>query len=59
MIEEKILEVLKEGEKSASEISVKISRNWYITNETLEKMREEGIIIKLEVGKHILWKLKE
>jgi len=59
MVKEKILELLKDGEKSASEISVKIGRNWYVTNEILEEMVNEGLIIKLEIGKHVLWKLKK
>ena len=59
MTKEKILEVLKEKEKSASEISVNIGRNFYIVTNLLKELVEEGKIEKLEVGKHILWKLKE
>ena len=58
MIEEKILEILKEGEKSSSEISVKIGRNFYVTTDLLEKLLEEKKIEKLEIGKHILWGIK-
>ena len=59
MTKEKILEVLKKEEKSASEISVNVGRNFYIITELLEELLKEGKIEKLEVGKHILWKLKE
>jgi len=58
MIEEKILKVLREGEKSASEISVKIGRNFYVTLELLEKLKSENKIEKLKIGKHTFWRIK-
>lgn len=59
MVKGKIIEVLKEGEKSASEISVKIGRNFYITLELLEELELENMIEKIEVGKHTIWRIKK
>ena len=55
----KILEILKEGEKSSTEISSIIKRDYYKTLEILGELEQEGSVEKLNLGdKYTFWKLK-
>ena len=54
----KILEILKEGEKSTTELSSIINRDYYYCIKLLEELKKEDLIIKIEIGKFTFWKLK-
>lgn len=54
----KILEILKEGEKSTTELSSVINRDYYYCIRLLEELEKEKLIMKIEVGKFTFWKLK-
>ena len=57
-MEERILEILKEGEKSSSEITSLLSRGYYDVLKILKKLELENKIIKIEMGKYTFWRLK-
>ena len=56
-MEEKILEILKKGEKSTTEISNLINRNHYNTLKILEELEKNNLIKKIEIGKYTFWRL--
>ena len=58
-VEQKIMELLKEGEKSTTEISNNLHRNFYDTNQFLEELEKENKIQKIELNKFTFWKIKE
>lgn len=58
MFKEKILEELKKGEKSTSELSSIISRNYYDCLKILEELEIENKIEKINVGKFTFWRVK-
>ena len=53
----KIINFLKDGEKSTTDISHNINRNFYDTNKLLEKLETENRVEKIEVGKFTFWRL--
>lgn len=54
---EKIIESLKDKEKSTSELCSVINRDWYYCLKILEELEKEGKLEKLEIGKFTYWKL--
>lgn len=54
----KILEILKGGEKSTTELSSIINRDYYYCIKLLEELEKENLIVKIEVGKFTFWKLE-
>lgn len=58
MVREKILNSLKEREKSTSEIASITSKNYYDCLRLLQELESENLIEKIEVGKFTFWKLK-
>ena len=54
----RVLEYLKDGEKSTSELASLLSRDFYFTGRLLEDMEQEGLLIKIEVKNFTYWKLK-
>lgn len=57
-MENEILEILKEGKKSTSEISSRIKRNHWDTLEILEKLFKEKKVKKIQEKNYIYWELK-
>jgi len=55
---ERILEFLKTKEKSTTEISSFLSRNYYDAIEILEELEKEGKIERLNAGNYTFWRLK-
>lgn len=55
----KILNILKEGEKSTSEVSSIINRNYYQSLSILEKLFEENKIEKIEKNKYTFWRIND
>lgn len=58
-MEYKILDILKNGEKSSTEISSLLNRNYYDCLKLLEKLETEDKIIKIQMGKFTFWRLKD
>ncbi|MHA1867809.1 MAG: hypothetical protein ACTSXD_07060 [Candidatus Heimdallarchaeaceae archaeon] len=56
--EKEILTLLEDGEKSTTEISSFISRNYYDTLEILDKLLTSKKIEKIEIGKFTFWRKK-
>lgn len=56
---EKIINFLKDGEKSTSEIASHLSKNYYDTIKILEDLKSKKIILKIELGRYTYWKIKE
>jgi len=54
----KVLEFLKDTEKSTSEISSLLSRDFYFTLRLLEEMKEENLLEKIEIKNFNYWKIK-
>jgi len=57
LIEEKILKLIKDTEKSTTEISSFLNRNYYFTLKILEKFEKEKIIERIRVGKFTFWRI--
>lgn len=57
-MKDKIIEFLKEGEKSTSEITSFINRNYYDGLRFLEELEKEGIILRINLNKFTFWRLK-
>lgn len=58
-MEENVLEILKDGEKTTTEISSILKRNYYDTVGILERLESEKKICKIEMGRFTFWKLNE
>lgn len=56
-MENKILEILKEGEKTTTEISSIIRRNYYDVVRILEDLESKKKLEKIEMGKFTFWRL--
>lgn len=56
-IDGEILDFLKDGEKSSTEIASKISRNYYSCIDILKSLEDRHLIEKIEVGKYTFWRL--
>lgn len=54
--DKKLREILKEGEKSTTEIASILNSNHYTTLSILENSK---IIEKIQVGKYTFWRLKD
>jgi len=59
MRENRVFQVIAEGEKSSSEISKLICLNYYDTLELLKRMEEAKLIIKTNLKRFNFWKLIE
>ena len=57
MIKQKILKILKEGEKSTTEIASKINRNYYDTVNFLKELKKEEEIRMIKINKYTRWEL--
>jgi len=55
----RILELLKQGEKSTSEITSLLNRNYYDVIQILEEMARENLIKKINIKSFTYWKLKD
>jgi len=53
-----VLDILKDGEKSTTEIASKLKRNYYDCIQILEELLSQNKIEKVEVGKYTFWRLK-
>lgn len=56
-MENKILEILKDGEKTTTEISAIIRRNYYDVVRLLEDLESKKKLEKIEMGKFTFWRL--
>jgi predicted transcriptional regulator len=56
---EEIINFLKEGEKSSSEIASHINKNYYDTLKILDDLEKKGILLKMELGRYTYWKLNK
>lgn len=56
-MKETILKILKEGEKTTTEIASIIRRNHYDTLHILEELEKEKKIKKIEIGRFTFWRL--
>jgi len=54
----RVLEFLKNNEKSTSEIASLLSRDFYFTSRLLDEMEKEGLLKKLEIKNFTYWKIK-
>ena len=56
--ENKVLEILKDGEKSTSEIASIINRDFYFVSRFLEDMGQKNKIEKISIKNFTYWRLK-
>lgn len=54
----RVLEFLKDNEKSTSEIASLLSRDFYFTARLLDEMEKEGLLDKNEIKNFTYWKIK-
>ncbi|HEY0090088.1 MAG TPA: FaeA/PapI family transcriptional regulator [Candidatus Lokiarchaeia archaeon] len=55
----KILNFLKRGEKSTTEIASVINRNYYSVLRLLEELEGENKILRISVRKFTFWRIKK
>jgi len=56
---QKVIDFLENKDKSSTEITSHLGRDYYFVLKLLEEMEGEGIIEKLEVGKFTYWRVKK
>ena len=56
--ENKVLYILKEGEKSTSEIASILNRDFYFVSRFLEEMEQKNKIEKTQIKNFTYWKIK-
>jgi DNA-binding MarR family transcriptional regulator len=54
----KVLEFLRDGEKSTSEIASLMNRDFYYVTRFLEEMEQKGMLEKIPIKNFTYWKLK-
>lgn len=56
-MDDKIIQILKEGEKSSTEIASILNRNYYDVLKLLEELESNNKIKRITMGKFTFWRL--